>query len=396
MNGYAASPTENALNPSDSMETRTVTPTSPRSATTDDILLRDRQQVRLLFRPTFVKNDAAANATLKGTFVYQRKRSDNTWEDVPATPLNSIKAGEEYRLELHSVELLKLFTELTALYQLHDDAGGLPRGITRYVKANQTVLALSQMTDEDFKAVMSGTESLGAPAVARLIQWASTAENFNLLFDRLQKIDPNSLRNLNAALGLATLKRALLTWRKNRDNASEAFWQELLASQAFVLEHIFYLPMLIIQARAYVGGTRMSGRGAHLADFLFRNAVTNAVGLIEIKTPKTALLGKEYRQGVYNASEDLTGAVQQVLAYRQSLIEERDTVLKEHPGLEPFHPRCVVVIGHGARQLGEDPKKRQAFELFRRELSDVEVITYDEMYARTEHLVRILETGVGA
>ena len=154
--------------------------------------------------------------------------------------------------------------------------------------------------------------------------------------------------------------------------------------------------MLIIQARAYVGGTRMSGRGAHLADFLFRNAVTNAVGLIEIKTPKTALLGKEYRQGVYNASEDLTGAVQQVLAYRQSLVEERDTVLKEHPGLEPFHPRCVVVIGHCARQLGEDPKKKQAFELFRRELSDVEVITYDEMYARTEHLVRILETGVGA
>ena len=81
---------------------------------------------------------------------------------------------------------------------------------------------------------MSGAESLGVPAVARLIQWASTAENFNLLFDRLQKIDPDGLRNLNAALGLATLKRALFAWRKNRDNASEAFWQELLAGQAFV------------------------------------------------------------------------------------------------------------------------------------------------------------------
>jgi hypothetical protein len=344
----------------------------------------------------FVKNEAAANATLKGTFVYQRKSRNDDWEDVPPVPLSSIKVGEEYRLELHSVELLKLFNELTALYQLHDEAGGIPRGMTRYIKATQTVLALSQMTDEEFEAVMSGTESLGAPAVARLIQWASSAENFNLLFERLQKVDPNSLRNLNAALGLATLKRSLLTWHGNRDNASEPFWQNLLAKQAFVLEQIFSLPIVVIQERAYVGGTRMSGKGAHLADFLFKNAVTNAVGLIEIKTPKTPLLGSEYRQGIYNASEDLTGAVQQVLAYRQSLVDERDTVLRDHPDLDPFHPRCVVLIGHAAKQLGNDPKRKQAFELFRRELSDVEIITYDEMYARTQHLVRILEEGVSA
>jgi hypothetical protein len=380
----------------DSMETRTVKPTSPRSATTEDVVLRDLQQVRLVFRPTFVKNETTTKATLKGTFVYQRKSRNHDWGDVPAVPLSSIKAGEDYRLELHSAELLELFNELTALYQLHDDAGGLPRGMTRYIKANQTVLALSQMTDEDFNAVMSGTESLGAPAVARLIRWASSADNFNLLFERLQKFDPNSLRNLNAALGLATLKRALLMWRQNRDNPSESFWQKLLANQAFVLEQIFSLPIVIIKERAYVGGTRISGKGGHLADFLFKNAVTNAVGLIEIKTPKTPLLGAEYRQGIYNASDDLTGAVQQILAYRQSLVDERDSILREHPGLDPFHPRCVVLIGHAVQQLGSDPKRKQAFELFRRELSDVEIITYDEMYARTQHLVRILEEGVAA
>ena len=381
---------------SGSIATRTVRQTSPRSATTDDIVLRERQQVRLVFRPTFVKNDASTKATVKGTFVYQRKGRSDSWEDVPAVPLTSVRLGEEYRLELHSAELLGLYTELTALYQLHDDVGGLPRGTTRYVKANQTVLSLSKMTDDEFKAVMSGAESLGAPAVARLIQWASSAENFNLLFERLQQFDPNSLRNLNAALGLATLKRALLMWRQNRDTASEAFWQDLLARQAFVLEQIFSLPVIVIQARAYVGGTRMSGKGAHLADFLFSNVVTNSVGLIEIKTPKTVLLGSQYRQGIYNASEDLTGAIQQVLAYRQSLLEERDQVLTEHPGLEAFHPRCVVLIGHAAKEFGRDVKKKQAFELFRRELSDVEVITFDEMYARTQHLVRILEDGVSA
>lgn len=339
----------------------------------------------------FVKNPDAAQATVKGTFVYQRKGRNDKWVDVPAASLNGIKTGEKYRLHLHSEELLKLFDELKSLYQLHEDAGGLPRGRTRYVKATETVLALSQMSDDDFKSVMSGAESLGVPAVARLIRWASSADNFKLLFDRLQQLDPNSLRNLNAALGVATMKRALLEWSNNRDNDSEPFWQDLLERQVFVLEQILSLPIVVIQARAYVGGTRMSGKGGNLADFLFANVVTNTVGLIEIKTPMTPLLGAKYR-GTYNVSVELGGAVQQVLSYRQSLIVERDRLLVEHPGLEVFHPRCIVVIGHGAKQL-KDPTRKQAFELFRRELSDVEVITYDEMFARTRRLIQILEDG---
>lgn len=144
----------------ESVESRTVRPTSSQSATTEDIVLRDGPQSRLLFRPMFVKNLNAAQATVKGTFVYQRKGRNDDWVDVPAASLNGIKIGEEYRLNLHSEELLKLFDELKALYQLHEDAGGIPRGRTRYIKATETVLALSQMTDDDFNSVMAGAESL--------------------------------------------------------------------------------------------------------------------------------------------------------------------------------------------------------------------------------------------
>ena len=374
------------------METRTVKSTSLRSATTDDIVLREKQLVRLVFRPMLVQNDQNPSAAVKGTFVYQRKSKTQKWEDVPPASLGSLKTGEEYRLELHSSELLSLFNELSGLYELYRDSG-IPRGETKYVKAKGTVVALSNMSDEELKAVISGAESLGASAVARLIRWASDADNFALLFDRLESLEPDSLRNLNAALGVAVLKRALKTWSQNRERLDEDFWQSLLASQSFVLEQIFSLPIVIIQEKAYVGGKTIANSGGHIADFLFKNAVTNVVGLIEIKTPKTKLLGSSYRNGIYNVSTDLTGAIQQVLGYRQSLVEERNKLLDDHPELESFSPRCVVLIGHAGKEL-TDKHKRQAFELFRRELSDVEVITYDEMFERTRRLVRILEVGV--
>ena len=213
------------------------------------------------------------------------------------------------------------------------------------------------------------------------------------MFDRLESLEPDSLRNLNAALGVTVLKRALKAWSQNRENTEEDFWQSLLSSQAFVLEQIFSLPIVVIQEKAYVGGKTIVNSGGHIADFLIKNAVTNVVGLIEIKTPKTRLLGATYRNGIYNISTDLTGAIQQVLAYRQSLTEERNQLLNAHPELESFRPHCVVLIGHAGKELN-DKYKRQAFELFRRELSDVEVITYDEMFERTRRLVKILEEGV--
>lgn len=374
------------------METRTLKSTSPRSATTDDIVLREGQMVRLVFRPMLVKNDQDPSAGVKGTFVYQRKVKSQDWEDVPAVSLRSLKTGEEYRLELHSAELLTLFSELAGLYELYREAG-IPRGETKYIRAKSTVAALSNMSDEELRAVVEGTESLGATAVARLIRWARDASNFTLLFDRLETLEPDSLRNLNAALGVAVLKRALMTWSQNKDNANEEFWQSLLAGQAFVLEQIFSLPIIVIQEKAYVGGKTIANSGGHIADFLVKNAVTNVVGLIEIKTPKTRLLGPIYRNSVYNVSADLAGAIQQVLVYRQSLVNERDRLLEEHPDLESFSPRCVVLIGHARKELN-DKAKRQAFELFRQQMSDVEVITYDEMFERTRRLVRILEEGV--
>ena len=76
---------------------------------------------------------------------------------------------------------------------------------------------------------------------------------------------------------------------------------------------MFSWPCTVVKDQAYVGGKNVSNTRGKIVDFLVKNRITENAVLIEIKTPQTPLLGREYRQGVINISEDLSGAILQVL-----------------------------------------------------------------------------------
>jgi hypothetical protein len=90
------------------------------------------------------------------------------------------------------------------------------------------------------------------------------------------------------------VSEVLEIWKNHRDDGKEGFWQKTLKRYSFVLSQVFAFPMVVIQERAYVGGTAIDGSGEGIADFLVANGLTDNVALIEIKTPKTKLLGAEY------------------------------------------------------------------------------------------------------
>jgi hypothetical protein len=100
------------------------------------------------------------------------------------------------------------------------------------------------------------------------------------------------------------------------------------------------------------------------------------------------LLGSKYR-GTYRPSGELSGVVVQVLDYRRTLIAKLVSVADD-PGLrlKAFSPRCVAVIGHGRKELDSE-KKRTAFELFRSNSKDVEIITYDELFRKLDVLASL-------
>ena len=199
------------------------------------------------------------------------------------------------------------------------------------------------------------------------------------------------LSDVNALVGLANLRAVLRIWKDNVDNAAEEFWQGVFKRHAFILSQIFAYPIAVICDKAYVGGKRVDNLHGSLLDFLGRVPASGSAVLIEIKTPRTPLLGAEYRDEVFPLSSHVGGAIAQVLHYRETLLSNLSHLVKGRPGLlSTSEPRCVVIAGNAEEQLTDEGRKG-SFERARERLFGVTVITYDELFGRVAGLIELLE-----
>jgi hypothetical protein len=371
------------------MERRSIRSTSLNSATCSDIELRVTKTGRLVFRPQLVDNPKSPAASVHGTFLFQKKGPKDEWEDSKSIPLNSLKMGEGVKLDLHASEVLALFEELRALYHLYDYEG-VPIGETHLVKVNSLVAQLADLPVQQLRTFLNASESLGDKLLTRILAWATEETSFVDLAGRLVALGSGALQNLSLAASLGNLNEALEIWEKKSDCADEEFWQVTFAQNSYVLEQVFSWPATIVKGKAYVGGKSLENTGGNLVDFLMKNDITSNAALVEIKTPKTKLLGKQYRAGVYAPSEDLSGSLVQVLNYKHSLQSEIYSLNRSSPTpLRSFSPRCVVIIGN-ADCLGDDAQSL-SFELFRSQSSEVVILTYDEVFAKIRRLVDLLK-----
>lgn len=180
----------------------------------------------------------------------------------------------------------------------------------------------------------------------------------------------------------------LRTWNNNKSNGNEEFWQTVFNENSYVLSQVFSVPVVFIKDRAHVGGMNIDRKEAKFVDYLFSSEFSREAMLIEIKTPKTKLLGAKYRS-VHGPSAEMSGAVVQVLDYRNELVRNLEGITRDTPHkISVFNPRCVLIAGNGETQLADD-LKRKSFELFRTGLKDVEVVTYDELFRKVEVLAKL-------
>jgi hypothetical protein len=180
----------------------------------------------------------------------------------------------------------------------------------------------------------------------------------------------------------------LRTWDSNKTNADEGFWQITFRENVYAISQVFAVPLVFIQESAYVGGMNIDRQNAKLVDYLFSQESSGEAVLVEIKTPATKLLGTKYR-GTYRPSAELAGAVMQILDYRRTLSKNIGNISEgTNQRLSAFTPKCVVIIGNGLLEL-DTQIKRDAFELFRSNSKDVEVVTYDELFGKLDVLASL-------
>lgn len=155
---------------------------------------------------------------------------------------------------------------------------------------------------------------------------------------------------------------------------------------------------MVFGTKAYVGGKDLGNHGGNLADFIYKNKLTNNVTIVEIKTPKAPLLRKNYRNNSYSLSDDLGGGIIQSLSYRQSLMENFAQLRLQYG--EPFEastPACVLIIGNTDElhnPSGElDRVKLASFENLRGHLNGITVVTFDELLEKLKGLIAIMSSG---
>ncbi|WP_017795737.1 Shedu immune nuclease family protein [Oceanobacillus kimchii] len=369
--------------------------TSRNSGIGDDIILRQTESTRLVFRPEIVNNTSNSNASIKGSFNFQKKRKNGNWEDHKEFENNKLRADEWIKLTINTEETLKLFNELKKYYKVHEEYGVRQGSYTIY-KANpelEKILSLFESNNKIFTQLLDDDKS---DVLEKTLEWIVNNENSDKMLDKLSKLQGNELDQLNTLVGLTNLKKLLVIWEANKDNDLEKFWQDLLKEHTWILSQLFSNPTVLIDNEVYVGGKTTSNDNGKLVDFLYANPFSKDAVLIEIKTPTTPLINNaQYRTGVYSAHKELIGAITQVLTYKGALQKEYSNILVNNINngrnteFDVINPICVVIAGRFDNL--KEISHKHSFELYRKELKTVIVITFDELFKKVENLIDLLE-----
>ncbi|CCK59088.1 Conserved protein of unknown function [Mycobacterium canettii CIPT 140070010] len=150
-----------------------------------------------------------------------------------------------------------------------------------------------------------------------------------------------------------------------------------------------------------VVGRSITGVGKRVDALLRTSGIIRALAFAEIKHHRTELIDGEYRAGCWSPSKELAGAVVQVqqsvhLACRDIGEYLQDTSAEGEllpSGTFLLRPRSFVIAGTLAQLAGQAggavTDKFRSFELFRRNLHEPEVITFDELVARAEWHIKV-------
>jgi len=202
---------------------------------------------------------------------------------------------------------------------------------------------------------------------------------------------PKELMLLHAEIERVTLAKMIDAFKeKLNSKLTEQHWQTFFEQNKFVLSMAFTRPVELTHTQFHAKGSTLTGAGAQIGDFLYKE-YGQALAIVEIKTPETALLhGTAYRgKEVFGPTSELSGAVTQVLFQQSELRQRWMTHEHDNPALRQSGAdviKCVVVAG----RMPTDPSKLRSFEVFRNACKDVDIVTFDELLAKLEFLEKQL------
>ena len=362
------------------MEKFTVTRTSHTSAeVVDDIVLGQTSTTRRIFRATFTRKPDEAEWHVKGSLICQRKTASHTWGDLKDLKLSELRSGEGVAVTLDSAQTANLIDGLDSLKAIAASKG------VRWGKRDLVVA--------DSNQVLQVTDTNRKRVIEQLIN-----RNYGKdVWDAISDTDPDLATRLshariqdNRQLALDVFKQQLssLDW-------SELEWQNFFWKHQWIFGYgLRYQFLGLEQREASYGGESYKGTGKQRGEFLARTSGDERFTVVvEIKKPQTQFFvepEQTYRSGVPKFSSEFIGGVSQAQVNARTWDTEGSQRAADRDLLEPrriftIAPLSILVIG-STTQLGKQ-HRRQCFELFRRNVHNPEIMTFDELFARASYIV---------
>jgi hypothetical protein len=194
--------------------------------------------------------------------------------------------------------------------------------------------------------------------------------------------------------------------KSSETSGDEAVWQNFFEKNpwifGFSLNYIFNSPLDGKKLEQTVVGYSITGSGKRTDALLKTNGIIQSLCFGEIKTHKKEILKiskTPYRPESWAISEELAGGIAQVQRTVQKslyniqnalqIMDDDGFMTKEK--LYLYKPKAFLLIGclnefrNSEGNIHEE--KFSSFEIFRRSLNDIEIITFDELYERANAII---------
>jgi len=187
----------------------------------------------------------------------------------------------------------------------------------------------------------------------------------------------------------------------------EAVWQQFFENNPWIfgygLNYIYLSKLDNKKLEQVVAGFSISQSGKRVDALMKTKGLISSLCFVEIKTHKTELLHKKpYRSECWRISEELGGCISQIQQTVQKAVKEIQTKIEFKTSYgEPtgeiaflYQPKSYVVVGslnEFMTEIGINEQKFSSFELFRRNVTCPEIITFDELFERAKYIVQYSE-----
>jgi hypothetical protein len=338
----------------------------------EPIILSETSTTRKVIKAEIIENNPKnTDATLKISIKPQKKAKNDQWEDADSFKLATLKMGEEVQLVLNTEETLKLHNELCRLFALSKK--GVLMGIANLVVGREE------------ETIVTGHDT------AAVIKTFLEKGNYKEILSVLAKDTSSMITEFSIARIVNERKKILENFEEQigKDEWSEAEWQKFFEQNKWIFGYgLNYQILNTLVDQPYYGGRSVEGKGDQRGDFLTKSAGdVEFTVLVEIKTPKTKLCGVKYRNGAFPVSTEVAGAVSQLQANcrtwdRKS--DDRDNRHLEAQNIKTVQSKGILVVGRLSQLNNEES---DSFQLFRRNLYNPEILTFDELLNRARYIV---------